>query len=99
MTRQTEDRDLLAGLLTPQSPDELQQAAVASLGKLQDARVTDLLLRGWKSHSPALRVSILEGLLQRREGAKAILDALEKKDVLPADVDAIRRQRLLQYRS
>ncbi len=99
MTRQAEDANLLASLLTPQNADELQNAAVVSLGKLQDAHVSGLLLRGWKSHSPALRVQVLEALLTREEGAKAVLDAIEKKEVLPADVDAIRRQRLLQYRS
>jgi putative membrane-bound dehydrogenase-like protein len=98
VSEKSEDIALLVSLLTPQSPDDLQRAAVVSLGKLRDPKVPALLLRGWKGHSPALRVGVLDVLLTREEGAKAVLDALAKKDVLPADIDAVRRQRLLQFK-
>jgi putative heme-binding domain-containing protein len=56
------------------------------------------LLRGWKGYAPALRLSVVDALLQRPEGVKALLEALEKKRVSASEVDAARRQRLLEHR-
>jgi putative membrane-bound dehydrogenase-like protein len=99
LDRQKEDRQLLAGLLVPQVPEDLQGAAAAALGRLRDARVPGLLLRGWKGYGPALRSRVLDVLLQSRDGAGALLDALQGKRVLAFEIDAVRRQRLLQHRT
>jgi putative membrane-bound dehydrogenase-like protein len=93
--RQEEDRKTLAALLGPQNPAELQLAAAAALARLHTKDVPELLLSGWKSHGPALRAQILDSLLSRPEWVGPTLVALEKKTILPAEVDAIRRQRLL----
>jgi putative membrane-bound dehydrogenase-like protein len=99
LDHQQEDRKTLAGLLVPQTPDELQAAAVMTLGTLRDPAVTEVLLRGWKGYGPALRTRVLDLLLARDEWQAALLDALEKKQVLAQEVDAARRQRLLQHRT
>jgi len=96
---QTEDLKSLTGLLAPQHAAELQQAAAAALGRSRDAQVPALLLRGWKGYSPSLRAQVLDALLAREVGTKAVLDALEKKTVLPSEIDAVRAQRLLQHRT
>src|SRR5207249_8250471 len=83
----------------PQTPTELQTAAVATLGRVPEADLPKLLLEGWKGYGPALRALVLDELLRREEWVKAILDAIERKDILAIEIDAARRQRLLQQKS
>jgi putative membrane-bound dehydrogenase-like protein len=92
------DHDLksLAGLLTPQSPRELQAAIIATLSRRQDADAARLLLDHWKTLTPDLRAAAADGLLARGDRAALLLDAIENKSVLATEIDAPRRQRLLQ---
>ena len=69
LDHQVEDATLLAGLLVPQTPDEVQSAAVAGLGRLRDERVPQLLLAGWKGYGPALRHSGAGGPVPARRVA------------------------------
>ncbi len=96
--RHEEDRKQLAALLTPQTPEAIQGAAAATLGKLRGADVPALLLRGWKRYPPGLRAQALDALLARADSVKAVLDAVEKKQLLPFEIDAARRQRLLEHK-
>lgn len=93
------DVALLGNLLGPQSPDALQSAALAALGRIPDERVVDALLAGWKSHSPAVKAQVLDLLLSREAWQRRFLIALEKGTVPPAHIDATRRQRLLAHRN
>jgi putative membrane-bound dehydrogenase-like protein len=97
LDRHAEDRKTLADLLVPQTPDEFQAAAVDALGRLPDARVPELLLRGWKGYGPALRSRVLDVLLRRTDRIRAVLDAVRHKEILVFEIDAVRRQRLLQH--
>ncbi|HLJ92515.1 MAG TPA: PVC-type heme-binding CxxCH protein [Gemmataceae bacterium] len=97
--RRQEDRAALARLLVPQTPEELQSGVVAGLGHLRDPGVPQLLLRGWKGYSPALRSHVLDVLLARPDWVTALLDAVDRKQVLAFEIDAARRQRLLQHRT
>ncbi len=99
LDHQEEDRATLTKLLVPQSADEVQADAIAALGRLRDPQVPELLLRGWKGYAPALRSQALDILFRRDEWVKATLDALEHQQILPFEIDAARRQRLLQHRS
>ena len=82
----------LAGLMHPQSPLELQQAVVSHLARGNGPKTAALLLSGWPSHAPLLRAQILDALLGRPEWTAALLDALEKRTLSPADFDANARQ-------
>ncbi len=95
----TEDVKTLTSFLAPQAPTELQSAAVATLGKIPDVNLPELVLQGWKGYGPALRALVLDELLRRREWVKALLDSIEHKDILPIDIDPARRQRLLQQKN
>jgi putative membrane-bound dehydrogenase-like protein len=92
-----EDVRLLGKLLVPQTAAPLQSGAIAALGRLKAAGVSELLLEGWKGYGPERRVQVLDILLGSPGGAKALLDAIDRKEVPAAEVDAVRRQRLLQY--
>jgi putative membrane-bound dehydrogenase-like protein len=97
---QAQDRELLASLLTLQTPPEIQEAAVESLARsASKGDVSSLLLRNWKAYSPKLRGQVLDVLLRREDGVRAILESLQEKQILAADIDAPRRQRLLQQKN
>jgi putative membrane-bound dehydrogenase-like protein len=96
---QSEDIDRLGSLLTPQTPAELQSAAVAALGRLPVADVPKKLLAGWLSHTPALRGQILDALLARSNWTSELLDAIEKQEVPGNQIDARHRQQLVTYRT
>jgi putative membrane-bound dehydrogenase-like protein len=93
------DKDLqrLSRELVPQASPVLQRAAVERLARIDDVRVPGALLADWASHAPPLRRSILNVLTSRRAWTHSLLDALEKKAVTPADLDAAARQPLLAH--
>jgi putative heme-binding domain-containing protein len=64
-----------------------------------DADLPKLLIEGWKGYGPVLRALVLDELLRREEWVQAVLDAIEHKDILAIEIDAARRQRLLQQKS
>ncbi len=99
LDHQQDDMNALAGLLVPQTPEELQAAAVAALGRLRSPRIPELLLRGWKAYLPELRRQVLGVLLSRDKWLSAILEAMENKTIAPSEIDAVLRQRLLSHRS
>lgn len=94
-----EDVAALASLLGPQSSIELQQAVIATLGRVRDARVPAAVLEHWKGFGPALRPAALDLFLSRDEWQDLLLAALEKQEIAPPDVDASRRQRMLDHKS
>jgi putative membrane-bound dehydrogenase-like protein len=97
--RQTEDLKVLGSLLVPQTATDLQAAVMDSLGKSRDPQVAKTLLGGWQGYGPALRSRALGVLFQRDQWQKIMLDALERRQILPSEFDAARRERLLQHKS
>ncbi len=91
------DMASLKQLLTPQSPRELQAAIITTLSRRPDAEGARLLLEQWKGLTPDLRAGAVDGLLTRPDRALLLLDAVESKAVLVTEIDAPRRQRLLQF--
>jgi putative membrane-bound dehydrogenase-like protein len=96
--RDARDRDRLAGLLRPRVTVAIQQAAIAGLGRINDPKVADLLLAGWKGHSPQIRGTVLDALLSRLEWQGTLLSALESGRIAPGEIDPARRQRLVGRR-
>ncbi len=90
--------ELLGSLLGPTQPRALQAAAIDALGKSADDRVATYLLGAWQTFSPALRSDVLEMLFSRDAWVMQTLTAVEEGIVLPAELDALRRQLLLSHR-
>ena len=87
------------GLLVPQTDREVQSAAVAALGRLADPRVPELLLRGWKGYGPALRSQVLDAFISRNDAHPCFsLMRSRTRRFSPAELDAQRRQRLLDHK-
>jgi putative heme-binding domain-containing protein len=86
-------RDLLSAASTP----ALRAATIAHLGRLHDPSAVGLALEGWKGHPPATRTQILDLLLSRKDGPAMLLAAVEAKTIAAGEIDAARRQRLLNH--
>jgi putative membrane-bound dehydrogenase-like protein len=94
-----DDLKLLGGLLVPQTAAEVQTAAVVTIGRLRPAETPRLLTQRWDRLGPAVRSHVLDVLLSREEWARTVLDLIEKKNIRPFEVDAARRQRLLDHKN
>ncbi len=94
---QRQEADLLGSFLAPQVALQLQLAAIDTLGRLQSDRVPDLALARWKSQTPDVRADVLDLLLSRPAWTSRLLDAMEQQRIRPADLDAVRRERLVKH--
>jgi putative membrane-bound dehydrogenase-like protein len=84
----------LRDLLVPQAPSEIQTAVVRALAVRGDPEVSTILLAGWQGHGPEMRRAVLEALFSRPERIAALLDAVEQKRVLGAQLGADRIDQL-----
>jgi putative membrane-bound dehydrogenase-like protein len=83
-----------ADLLAPQSPPQLQLAAVRALSAHTKQAVAGLLLAGWPSYGPSIRREVAEAIFARPQRVARLLDAIERKDVSPAQLDPARLEQL-----
>jgi putative heme-binding domain-containing protein len=97
LEERAEDRELLEGFLTPHQGTDVQVAAVRAIGRQPDASGSRLLLRRWKLLTPPIRSQVVGVLIRHPQGVNALLEAIESKAVLALDIDAARRQRLLDH--
>lgn len=94
---QAEDRERLAGLLRPQEPVTIQEAAIAALARTGSPSLPETLLDGWKGHSPRVRRVVLETLLRRESWTSGLLASLEDTCTPPEEIETSYRQRLLDH--
>jgi putative heme-binding domain-containing protein len=88
---------VLQKLLAPQTASELQLVAVQTLATMPDPQVVPVLLAGWTSYSPAVRREVQEALFARPNRLPGLLTAIEKGQVLAAQLDLARREQLLKH--
>jgi putative membrane-bound dehydrogenase-like protein len=80
----------LAAAIAPQSPQEVQLAAVRALAAQPDPTVPGLLLKAWPQLGPSVRREVLEQLSATPARVAAVLDAVERGQVKPAEVEPTR---------
>lgn len=95
--RQDEDLKTLLALLAPQTPVDLQLAAVAAIGLLNLAPIPDRLLAGWDGYGPKIRAGVLDLLVSRPPWANALLNRIESDRALLAQIDTAHRAALLHH--
>ncbi|MCS7167129.1 MAG: c-type cytochrome [Gemmatales bacterium] len=88
---------ILTGLLEASQPAEIQIASLRSLAQLPSPQVAAIVLRQWPGFSPQVRRVAQETLFTRPDRLTALLDAIEKGDFRPQDLDLVYRQQLLQH--
>lgn len=93
-----EEIELIRRLLTPQTPDELQAAAIAACRYYPDATATELMLAAWPGFSPTRRAQTLDVCLSRVAAAELIVDAIMAKKIAPAEIDIVRTQALIYHK-
>ena len=99
LTKDPKELEDVAAFLHPRTPEPLQTAAIEAIVRSKGSAIGELLLQSWKGYSPRQRSQVLDSLLSREELTMQLLDQMEKKTVLPLEIDASRRQRMLQHKS
>ncbi len=88
----------LRASLQPQNAVGLQLAAVRALANQSDSTgAVDILLSRWTGYSPAVQREVLEALLARPDRLSRLLDAIEQKKVLPAQLEPARLEQIRKY--
>lgn len=84
-------------LLTPQTPAEVQLAAVRALSQHAGPRVAEMLLAPWNGYGPTLRREVLEAIFARADRLPALLNAIAQKQILPNQLDPFRVEQLRKH--
>jgi putative membrane-bound dehydrogenase-like protein len=87
-------RDVLRALLGGGEPEDLQRAAVEALGRLPGDGAGESLVATWPRLSPRVRAAAMEVLFARAGRVALLLDAVERGEIPPSDIDPARRKAL-----
>jgi putative heme-binding domain-containing protein len=89
--------DMFAVLLEGRQPQELQLAAVETLGRFDDAEVARPLLEAWPGMSPRVRGAAADALFSRPKWLMAVFDAIEQEEVAATEFDPARIKLLQEH--
>jgi putative heme-binding domain-containing protein len=95
-TRFSAARPLLVKCLGVRQPQPVQLAALKTLGTFDAPGVPEEVLASWPAMTPPLRAAAADALLARPAWRGALLDAVEKGILRPADLGPVRVQLLRQ---
>ncbi|MEX2579251.1 MAG: PVC-type heme-binding CxxCH protein [Verrucomicrobiales bacterium] len=84
----------LTALLGGATPETLQKRVVEVLGKYRVDGLTARVVELFPRLTPAIRTAAMDALFSRRDRYGPILDAVERGDLNPGDLNAIQIQRL-----
>lgn len=85
---------VLKGLLHGTEAEPLQLSVLDVVGRYRDEAVTREVVGVFGRLSPTLRVAAMDALFTRRERYPLILDAVERGELSPGDLNAVQIQRL-----
>lgn len=91
-----EVKAFLAKCLDVRQPQPVTLAALETLARYDAPEVPAIVLAAWPSMSPKIRATAIATLLARPAWVEAFLDAVEKKVVLPTDLEPARVKLLLK---
>ena len=95
----TADGKLLGELLAGRQPQDVQRAAVATLGEFSDPAVGSMLVEAWSSFSPVLRSAATDVIVSRESWLNTFLDAIENETIPAADLDPARVKLLEKHQN
>ncbi len=81
---------VLGELLDGRQPQEVQVAAVQTLGRFQAEGVAAAIIKAWGRFSPRVRNEAAEALFARPERLAALLTAVEQQRISPSQLDPAR---------
>lgn len=89
--------ETLLELVDYSQPQQVQIAALSTLGQFSDPEIAEALLENFEKLSPSLRNEALETIFSRPAWLAELVDAVEKEKFSAANVDAARAKVLLAY--
>jgi putative heme-binding domain-containing protein len=92
-----DQQELLAALLAPTVPVDLQAAALATLGSFDAPEVAPFMLEPFAAFSPRLKGQATDVLLSRPAWTLSLLTAIEKGQVSTGDLDPVRLKLLADH--
>ncbi|HVX12858.1 MAG TPA: PVC-type heme-binding CxxCH protein [Pirellulales bacterium] len=82
--------ECLRGLVNERQPQDVQRAALRTLGRFDDAAVASIVLTAWPGLGPAVRSAASDLLFSRPIWIAALFDAVEQSEIGASDLDAAR---------
>lgn len=92
-----DDGRRIASFLDPSHPDDIQSAALAALAQSGEPANTIFVLNKWKQLSPRARLAVLDFVLATPTSTRILLDRLDGKEIAVAEIDSVRRVRLVDH--
>lgn len=89
---------VLADLITPTKPQNVQTAAVDTLSRFNYPDVAEILLNRYSQLTPAVRVEVVDALLSSSDRTGPLLDAIQSGQISVGEVPPIRRGLLMKSR-
>jgi putative membrane-bound dehydrogenase-like protein len=87
----------LLKLMTDSPAQEIRLGAVNALAAHPRKEVPTLLMKSWRSYTPALRREVTEAMMRQPERIQFFLDELQAGRVKPGDLDALRIRQLVNH--
>jgi putative membrane-bound dehydrogenase-like protein len=87
---------ILRQILDQHEGPAIDAAAIESLAAFDDPQIGTILMADWKSYGPQVRTQVIAAMLNQRDRLPALLTALEKKEIDPANIDMAARARLME---
>ncbi len=92
-----EVREALTALVDAKQPQALQLAAIEALAGYNEPAIAPLLLESWATYTPKVRGGVLSGILSRLDWTRALLGAIESEEIPARQIDAKRRELLMNH--
>jgi putative heme-binding domain-containing protein len=89
----------LTTLLKGDQPQELRLAAVRALAAHPRPEVPALLLKSWRSYTPAVRREVTAAMLRQTDRILFLLREVEKGRIKPGDLDTTRSKQLVNHKN
>ncbi len=83
---------VLTSLVDNRQPQQVQRAAITTLGKFSSPRVAPPLVDAWRGLSPQLRETAVEVLFARPERIRTLFDAVDEGEIAVAALPKARLQ-------
>lgn len=97
--RYTDVADSLSSFLLDHSESDLRIEAARSIAAFEDPDAARTLINAWPIAPPALRDTIADALIRKREHALTFVEALRQGSIQPTEVPAVTLIRLAQHPS
>jgi putative heme-binding domain-containing protein len=97
LARFADIEDCLTGLINQRQPQEVQRAALRTLGRFTEPSVAAIVLTAWPSLGPSVRSAAADVLFSRPVWIAALFDAVERGDISANDLDPARLKLLASH--